>query len=117
MSDRLLVKNDVLTFNFSGPCGNFLTGIFFAQRRILDMEDVIFFRSMYFNSKAGKHIKHEWFYMLIPTSEIKKLSADQMDAFLMHTYDELFNNPRSIQKMRDDFENFYRELDKRNFIG
>jgi len=80
-------------------------------------DDIIFFRSTYFNSKAGEKIEPEWYYMIIPVNQIKKLTTEQYEAFLMHSYDKLFNNSNSIYKMKKDFENYYSELDKINFLG
>lgn len=80
-------------------------------------EDIIFFRSVYINHPIGNKIDPEWFYVFLPKKEMNKLTQEQWEAFLMHTYENLFNNPDSIRKMRRDFDKYYDEIDKIKMLG
>lgn len=75
-------------------------------------EDIIFFRNIYINSPLARNIQPEWFYLMVPVDKLK----EQMDAFLMHTYNQIFSNPASEYKLKKDFEKYYEAFDKTKYF-
>ena len=79
------------------------------------MEEMSMFllRSTYFNAPIGNRIHPEWFYISIPTHEVKKIPKGKFEKFMSGIYEENFDNPDSNEKMLNDSEKFFRHI-KRN---
>lgn len=84
------------------------------KNKKINSETMSFFllRSTYFNSKNGSRIPAEYFYITIPTEAVEKVDQQQFEEFMTAVYDNNFDNPNSIEKMKNDYERYFRTLDK-----
>lgn len=69
-------------------------------------------RSTYFNSIGGSKIPAEYFYISIPAQAVKKINLNKFEEFMTSVYDNNFDNPNSIEKMKNDYRRYFQTLDK-----
>lgn len=67
-------------------------------------------RSTYFNSSIEVHIPTEYYFLTFPANIFNKVDSNKFNDFMFNAYCENFNNPNSINKLKFDYENYYKSL-------